>query len=233
MKTYVIHVSDAYERERYMQRQLEGKKLDVEYVLDGDKTQISTAQLEKYFKGSMASATAATSCALKHILACERLVKSNEKLALVLEDDIRFYANFSDLEKIVAELTNRKLSNLMVSLEDSCLKYVPRSQRVKNVMLYPQTEGRLAGAYLIDREGAQSLLDCIAQEKLDMPIDWYHTKCVRSGVLQMFWSHPTLAIQGSLDGSIDSLIDSGKHGVWRPVSFAMQKAYKKLLYFFR
>ncbi|MFV0365727.1 MAG: hypothetical protein ACK5JS_04390 [Mangrovibacterium sp.] len=40
MKTYVIHVSDAYVRERYMQRQLEGKKLDIEYVLYGDKTQI-------------------------------------------------------------------------------------------------------------------------------------------------------------------------------------------------
>ncbi len=233
MKTYIIHVSDAYEREQHMQAQLKDKSLDVSFILDGDKNALTTVQINTYFKGRMASPLASTSCAMKHILACEESVKSGEELALVLEDDIRLYANFSKLEDIKHEIATRNLSNFMISLEDSDLRYVPRSQRKKNVLLYPQMEGRLAGAYLIDKKAAENMLNYIAKNKVDVPIDWFHTKCIREGLIQMYWSHPPLATQGSLDGSIESIIDKGKHGAFRPYAYAMQKYYKKMLYFFR
>ncbi|MFV0291385.1 MAG: glycosyltransferase family 25 protein [Mangrovibacterium sp.] len=233
MKAYVIHVSDAYDRERHMLKQLEDKALDVSFILDGDKKQLTPMQLEKYFKGEMAVASNRSSCALKHILAYEKLVCDGEDLVLILEDDIRFYKHFSVLNDIVAEVKQRGLANFMISVEDSDLRYVPRSERKKGTLLYAQNGGRLAGAYLIDRGGAESLLTSIQKEKIDIPIDWFHNKCVQADIIKMYWSHPPIATQGSFDGSIDSLIDSGKHGFFRPYSVALQKCYKKLLYALR
>lgn len=36
MKSYIIHVSDAYEREQHMKKQLKGKKLNSIFVTAGD-----------------------------------------------------------------------------------------------------------------------------------------------------------------------------------------------------
>lgn len=49
MKAYIIHVSDAYEREEHMRKQLAGKPLKVEFVLDGDKNTLTHGNKLKYF----------------------------------------------------------------------------------------------------------------------------------------------------------------------------------------
>lgn len=229
MKAYIIHVSDAYDRKVHIENELKNKELDTTYILEGDKKTLTEALIKKYFKGDMASVSNATSCALKHILAYKKMLNENKRFFLVFEDDIHFYPNFSDLKKIVYEIKERKLENFIISLEDSNLKFIPKSQRVKGKFLYPERKGRLAGAYLIDKKGVLSLLKFIDEEKIDLPIDWFHNKCIDKNVLNMFWSYPAIAVQGSLDGSIKSLIDNKKYGFFRIWSFKIQKVYKKIL----
>ncbi len=77
MKTYIIHVSDAYERENFIKKEVQGKDLDVVMVTDGDKKDLKPQIIEKYFKKSLAKVSGATSCAYKHVLAYEYILQNN------------------------------------------------------------------------------------------------------------------------------------------------------------
>ena len=66
-----------------------------------------------------------------------------------------------------------------------------------------------------------------------MPIDWFHNECVENDVLDMYWSQPTITVQGSLDGSFPSLIDQKKTGQFRSLAFKIHRFYKRLIYNFR
>ena len=230
MRTYVIHVSDAYDRKNHMQKQLKNKGLEINFITEGDIKELNASHINEYFIENMASLSSATSCAYKHIMAYKKISEGKDNLALVLEDDILFYANYFIIDEIIDELKERKIKNFMLSLEDSNLKYVPRSERVKGVMVYPRKKGRMTGAYLIDKEGARNILEYIKKEKTNLPLDWFHNLCIDNEVINMFWSHPAIAVQGSLDGSIKTLIDSKKYGILRIWSFRLQRLYKKLLY---
>lgn len=234
MKAYIIHVSDAYEREKHMQSQLEGKQLDVQYINHGDIKDLNSDIFDAYFSEHMARPDSGTSCAFKHILAYIEIANGEDEIALVLEDDIYFYSNYERLFDFVKEIKNRKLKNFFISLEDSNSRYVERSRRKKDTYLYEASCGRLAGGYLIDKEAAKSILKYIEQHKLTMPIDWFHNKCAENGVIKLYWSHPAIVVQGSLNGTINSMIEEGVHfGRWDVIRFKLKRAYKKLLYWLR
>ena len=231
MKTYIIHVSDDYERERHMNSQLEDKNLDVTFIIDGDKKDLSEKVLSTYFTGNRKNASNSTSCVYKHILAYEQIVKDKAEVALVLEDDIIFYKNFSDiLGKITAEIKKDNLEGFIISLEDSLLRYINRSARIKNKFIYAKEKGRFAGAYLIDLKAANNMLELIKEEKCHIPMDWYHNYCQQKNLVNIFWSQPTIAVQKSMTGSMSTLIDDKTSGVFRVISFYMQRVYKRLLY---
>lgn len=234
MKTYIIHVSSAYEREKHMQRQLEGKQLDVQYINHGDIKDLNSDIFDAYFSEHMARPDSGTSCAFKHILAYIEIANGDDDVAMVLEDDIYFYPNHELLFDFVKEIKNRKLNNFLISLEDSNSRYVERSRRKKDTYIYDATCGRLAGGYLIDKEAAKNILKYIEQNKVDMPIDWFHNQCVENDVMKIYWVHPTIAVQGSLNGTINSMIEKGVNfGSWDVIRFKIKQAYKKLLYWFR
>ena len=234
METFVIHVTDAFEREKHIKQQLLKVKLDAEFVLEGDKTDLTTQVLSTYFTGNRKNVTNSTSCVYKHILSYKRIVDNKIELALILEDDIIFYADFqNNLASIIDELKKEGLSNFIISLEDSLLQYINRSERLKNKMIYPKNYGRMAGAYLIDYEGAKGILEEIVDTKCHLPMDLYHNERVKAGALNIYWSQPTIAVQGSLKGSMATLIDNKTSGFFRVISFAMQRVYKKMLYYLR
>ena len=234
MRTFIIHVSNAYAREKHMQEQVKGKDLEVTYILDGDIKDVSDKVISKYFKGRMASASKDSSCVYKHLLALESVVKENCDFALILEDDISFYPGFNErMKEIMAEAKTKQLKNFILSIEDSNLKYVAKSELTPGQIIYPKKKGRLAGAFIVDKAGAQSMLDYAQKVKVELPMDWYHNLCVEKGLVNMYWSKYSMAVQGSLDGTIASTLDDKKSGNFRVLSFKMQRVYKKLLYSFR
>ena len=234
MKTYIIHVSDATDREKQIKDQLKGKKLDPIFVCEGDIKDISQEVLDSFFKGRMYKVNAQVSCAYKHILSYQKIAESGNEISLILEDDISFYSDFeNNIEKLLSEIKRRELDNFVLSIEDSTLNYIARSKREKGVLIYPEKYGRTNGAYLIDKKGAQSILDYAKENKIDRPIDFYHNLCIEKGSINMYWSQPAFCRQGSLDGSTKSLIDNKRLGLLRVLSFKAQRVYKKLLYNFR
>ena len=234
MKTYIIHVSDAYEREEHIRKELSDKNLDLEFIHEGDIKDLSKEVLDIYFTGGMHDARAAVSCAYKHILTCEKTIKGNEEIVLVLEDDIYCYKNFDTmLKKILIEIKERSLKNFFISLEDSTLRYIPGSRRIKGQYLYHEKISRTTGGYLLDKEGAQSILNGIKKNKIDRPVDHYYDFLTKEKQIDMFWSQPAIICQGSIDGSIKTLIGTKRFGFLRTLSYNFQKRYKRLLYRFR
>ena len=234
MKTYIIHVSDAYERKEHIAKQIANKNLSHQYITDGDMSTLNKTILNNYFAEKMHAVDPRTSCAYKHILAYKKIINSQDEYALILEDDITLSSEFEkNLQAINDEINNNNHSSFFISIEDSNLKYVEKSIRKPDVYLYPKSKGRLAGAYIIDYKTAESILNYIEKYKCDQPIDWFHNTMAKNKAFDIYWSHPTIACQGSLRGNLKSLIDGKSTGIARIAAFKIQKVYKKLLYNFR
>ncbi|CAI8170054.1 MAG: Uncharacterised protein [Bacteroidota bacterium] len=233
IRTYVIHVSTEIGRRKLIEKELEGKAFDPTFVLDGDINSLSQSRLNTFFSDKMKEPKAGTSCAFKHILAYQDIVKNKHPLTLIIEDDIRFYSNVHLLDQIFNEIQDRNLKSFIVSLEDSRLKYIPKSKREKKRLLYLEQSGRMTGAYLIDYAGAKHILDYIETKKVSVPIDWFHNECIQENILEMFWAQPPIAVQGSLEGSVKSLIGKVRFGGLKILLFRIQRLYKRLTYYFR
>lgn len=205
--------------------------MHAEFINYGDKKDITNETMAKLFGGELDPIINATSCAFKHILAYEKIVKNNIDVALILEDDIYLSKDFdSTLTSVLNEINENQYSNFIVSLEDSNLQFVKRSELVKNKFLYKKLHGRLTGAYLIDKLGAYNCLEEIKRNKCNRPIDWFHNESSEKQIINIFWINNPIATQGSLMGTIKSLIDDKPYNFTRIISFKLQKIYKTILY---
>lgn len=236
-KVLVLHVKKGYEeRARHIEQMLHEKGIEFEYVTDGDKPDITADILDHYFADQMHQVTAATSCALKHLYAYERILQNNWNSALILEDDMIFYKHFIPIfNKCMQECKERELPNIFISFEDSSLHFVPKSQRKKGILLYPAKRDRFAGCYYISRECAQLIINYVATHKCHLPIDLFHKDLTVKASLPYYWCHPTIATQGTHTGLYSSSISeqSAKKTNYRKYTWKIKLAYKKLLYWFR
>jgi len=227
IKVFVIHVRGAIKREEHIKQELAKFNIDFEFILDGNKEDISTNQLNTYFSGDMYEVSAKTSCAIKHILAYEKIVEHDLDKALIFEDDILLRANFNEvLNTILEEIEREKLTNYFISLENSNHAYVNKSEIIQGKTLYKKVMGRCAGAYIVDYACAHSMLEEIRNHKCDQAIDWFHNTLSEKQKINMYWSHPFIAEQGSHNGTIPSLIDNKKTGLFRKMVYFFQREIK-------
>lgn len=202
------------------------------FIHDGDLETITKEIMEKYFGGELGTLHPGVSCAYKHLLAYTELIHSKgSEYALILEDDIFLYKNFCfKLKKIIDEIEQRKLQNFIISLEDSHLKYVKGSERKKDKLLYKKLRVRMTGAYLIDKQSARKMLKEVEDNKCNLPIDWFQNHCSDKQLLDVYWAHPTIAVQGSLNGKMNSLIDHKSSSTYKKLKFKISRLYKMFLY---
>ena len=235
---YVLHVKKGYEsRAERIQRELSELGISFEYILDWDKNELNEEQLSRFFAGTMHSVSAATSCASKHIESWSKFSKSSHELALILEDDIipdkHFLAFLTQFVEELIVLNPNLLNPVFISLENSGLQFVPAHQLEKNKFLYPVTDTRCAGAYLINRSASELLLHTLESYKMDEPVDWWLKRLAEKKILHVLWSHPTIAEQGSHNGHYASSIDHKTEGVFRKFSWILKRFYKNTLNSFR
>lgn len=209
--TYVVHVRGNAERFDHMQKLLATIGLPHEYILDGNKEDLTESTLEASFCGDLKRSSAATSCVHKHLLACRRVVASGLQRALILEDDIMTLPPYSAIfPQCLAEMKVRGLVNCIISLENSGHNFVKRSDRTSGTLLYPQKHGRCAGAYIIDAAGAQTLLDYVQKHKIGTAIDTYHNRLLQENRIACYWLEPPVFEQASNSGRMMSLLEEHK-----------------------
>ena len=73
-KVFVLHVKKGYEdREKFIIDQFRAFNIDFEFILDGDIGDLTDDVIKTYFGDAMHGRFPAMSCAMKHILAHERI----------------------------------------------------------------------------------------------------------------------------------------------------------------
>lgn len=238
VKIFVLHVKKGYEdRERHINQMMKNFALDFEYILDADICDFTDEIINNYFdQSNYKFLNSQLSCSLKHILAYQKIVDNNLDGAIILEDDMVLYSNFKDIfSKILLEIQDKKLDDCFVSLEDSNLCFVPRSQRKKNQFLYLQTKDRFAGAYYISNKCAKNIMNYIHEKKCDLPIDMFHKQLISRINLKYYWSHPCIATQGTHNGLFASAVNpkAQKKQKYRKLTWKLKLNYKKFLSFLR
>lgn len=228
LQVFVIHVKGAKAREVHIKNELSKFNIKAEFILDGNKEDITNGILDKYFADKMHQISGQTSCALKHIIAYETAIKQPNKTILIFEDDIILRPNFKQIiDQIIIEIKDRKLSNYIVSLENTNHNYVNKKEVITNRLLYKKEHGRCAGAYLLDSECVKSILSEIDKNRCNEPIDWVHNNMSKNRQINIYWSYPHIAEQASHNGKMTSLIDNKKTGWIRQLTYFIQGEIKK------
>ncbi len=233
-EAFVVHALKGYElHEKRIIELFEKNKLHFEFVTDGDPTFFNKEIIEKYFVKDIEKilSKGVLSCTLNHIYAYERIVSRNIKYAVVFENDPFFLGNFTEkIKRASKEIESLPKGNI-ISLENSTLKFPSYWATKRGKFLYRAKAGRMAGAYLIDLEGATNILKDLEHNKCHTVIDWWHNTLIERGVIKMYWAHPPLVEQGSHNGCMNSTISSKPSNLIRRINWLLQKCYK--LYFKR
>lgn len=240
---FVAHVKTGYDdRRRHITGMMGRLGVPFEFMLDGDIADITPDRRATYFSTDISIPLPAQSCALKHILIYEEIVRRRLDGALVLEDDICLNPRFAEVfTKSMQELPAYEQSGhngepalpVMISYEDTRLRFVERSRRQRGRVLYPGDRDRMTGCYYVNRAAAETMLNQLKSEGgLTMPIDLYHAWMLHEHRLQYLWCQPTVATQGSHNGMFRSGIYTAKT-ITEERKWKLKKLYRKLLYFLR
>lgn len=226
---FVIHVRCGYEqRNIHIRNTMRRFGLPFEFMLDGDIQLLDSRKMGRFFpsEGFFSEPSPAASCSCKHLLVYEQIIQRGLPGALVLEDDAQLKDNFVEVvKKGISELPEGEPA--IISFEDTRLRYVPASKRIKGQVLYPGEKDRFTGIYYITAEAAKAVLDYVYEHKLNEPLDIFHTSMLRKGLLKYYWSHPCVGSQGSFSGLFASSIsaDRGKALIWK-----LRRLYRRFLY---
>lgn len=228
-QVYVIHVrTGAEDRAASIERQLGARGIAFEYVLEGDRDELTPALLSRWFRGPAAAPTADTSCSFKHLAACERVVRDGHRSALVLEDDIVLAPRFvGELNRSISELKVQEGADpdfAMISLENTGLETV--APLPPGATLLRADHGRAAGAYWFSHGAADRLLRRALTERLDVPFDHFQNRLFQAGEVQMWWRHPAIAEQGSHNGLFNSMLAPDRAGPLRRLKWLARKSWQ-------
>jgi glycosyl transferase family 25 len=230
---YIVHASKGYEIHEQRINEIFGKlNLEYEFVTEGDISNFNEELLQKYFCKEIESTLSkgVLSCTLNHILSYERIVRNNNKYALVFENDPFFLGDFLKQIKRVAIEANTLEPGFIISLENTTLKFPDFRKVKKGKYLYEATFGRAAGAYLIDLKAAKDILENVKTEKCCQVIDWWHNTLIDKKIIKMYWAHPAFVEQGSHNGKLSSTISSKNKSTGRRLRWSAQKFYKMYIY---
>lgn len=231
---FVPHVRHGFEdRAATLEAMLSRLGISFSYILDGDKSDLDDATLDRCFAGEMHEVSSAASCAMKHLLAYRRILDEGLDGALILEDDIVLKRGFPEFFNVcMAECRERGIKDMLISFEDTSMQFVPGSCRHKGMHVYAAKRDRYAGCYYISAGCARLVIDYVERHKCHLPIDRFHTFLMSEAGLPYYWTHPTMATQGSKNGRFGSSISvrDRRRQRYMYLSHALKLLYKKLLY---
>lgn len=226
---FIVHALKGYEfHENRIIDLFKKSGIPFDFFTAGDPSLFSEELLNKYFIKEIKKelSDGVLSCTLNHILIYKEIVSRQLDYAIVFENDpfllVDFIPNFDPLLKEIKSLNK----GLIVSLENSTLRFPSYWQTKKNIHLYKANSGRMAGAYYIDLEAATQILGHLKKQKCHTVIDWWHNRLIDDKVINMYWAHPPLVEQGSHNGRMSSTISTKPDNINRRIKWFFQKNIK-------
>lgn len=234
---YVIHAKSGYElHEERINRLFPEMGMKHEFMTDGDISNFTPELLGKYFTPEISSVLSkgALSCTLNHILSYEKIVENRNRFALVFENDPFFLGDFNPAITAVVKEAESLEPGFIISLENSTLRFPLYKTTRKDKLIYEATDGRCAGAYLMDYRAAEMILKDLKTTKCSRVIDWWHNSMIDRNVIRIYWAHPALTEQGSHNGLMSCPLSTNKKNLARRIKWVSQKFYKThLLRYFK
>jgi GR25 family glycosyltransferase involved in LPS biosynthesis len=230
---YVVHAPKGYERHEKRLYDILGQQYGFDFEFLGND---SEELVPYYFVENIDRVMnrGAIMCSLNHIMFYETMIKKGDNVALILEDDPFFSKHFLKYLRLIVAESQTLQPGFFISLENSTLKFPRRKEIKKGKYIYDASQGRCAGAYLIDAVAARNIIERLKQHKCDKVIDHWHNDLVSENIFKMYWAHPTCVEQGSISGRMSANNSTQRAGIMRRISWIAQKKYKKyILYFLR
>jgi glycosyl transferase, family 25 len=230
LPAYVIHAKSLPERRDHIQRELDRAGIPFEWVLDFDADEITPEADAAWFAPGADLTIRQKSCALKHVVAMQRIADRGQDMALIFEDDAQLVPDFAERLKRVLDEAVRWPRPRILHLGAATNFYTPASQLRPGQIIYPGNRVRNMEAYVLGAIEAQARLDWIARHPMTEPIDIaFNTGDPAMGI-PFLWPEPPLAEQGSLNGVFKSSLDRKDHGRLRlSIQFAVQKFRRRYL----
>jgi glycosyl transferase, family 25 len=201
------------------------------WVFDFDAADI-TAEIERrWFKPEAPLSVGQKSCAMKHVAALQRVRDMAWEKAIIFEDDVLIGDNFAgNLAQVLDEARRLWLPPFVIHLGSASNFYVPAADLRPGQLLYRGTRGRNSEAYVIGAAAATLRLDWLETHKISEPIDLMFNAGDAATGIDIIWTEPPLAEQGSLTGRFPSSLDpkQRRRAVLR-FQFPIQKLRRKYL----
>lgn len=215
-----------------MENQLASLGMEAEFIFDWDADELTDEIVEHYFQTINILSPAQKSCALKHILALEKIASSQRQFNLVLEDDAVFLKAFPlGLQRALAESVQIPGAKVVFIGSGSGRSFItPKSQRKQGQYLYPGNRGRYTDSYIIDSGTAQKRLAWIKANKIYYPIDDQFDKIDLELGIKILWLEDPVVEQGSKTGMFDSAIESPPTAWLKRVLFNLKNLKRKYIY---
>jgi glycosyl transferase family 25 len=227
---YVLNVKKFTERRAFMEKQLAKMGLQAEFIFDWDSDELIDEIIDRYFVKNNNLSDAQKSCALKHIVALQKITESNSPFNLILEDDAIFGKEFGiGLQRVLIQ-SGQFPDNKVIYIGSGGNFFTPKSQRRPGQYLYLGTRGRFTDSYIIDSATAQKRLDWIMMYKISDPIDNQFDKIDRQLDIKMVWLEDPIVEQGSKNGLFASSIESAPPTWIQRMLFNFEKLKRKYIY---
>lgn len=225
----VLNVKSFTDRRIFMQEQLQKFGLHAEFVLDGDVDDLTDTVIKSYFTGSKLTTTQ-QSCALKHVIALQKIVEHQCTFALVLEDDAVFGKDLnSGINRALAQSADFP-GDKVIYIGSGGNFFTPKSLRKKGRYLYPGHRGRFADSYIIDSQTAQKRLRWIQENKIELPIDNQFDLMDKALNIQILWLEDPVVEQGSKSGLFRSSLERDLPPWLKFLTFRLEKLRRKYIY---
>lgn len=214
LKIWIVHYTPLKERKEFLEKELQERKLNYEFIELYDKECLPDFYLNKFNLDSHHFKNLGTVSLFIKYMHTLSLVKDSEfEYNLVFEDDVIVAKNFtSDLKKIIQQLPN---NFDMVFLGNGCNLHIPDHLIKQDKLVYKKSRKcttwggmgatRCMDSVLISKKCCINALDLFNthgnnNNKLSIPLDWWFNEIIRIKKFDVYWAEPTIVKQGSETG---------------------------------
>ena len=207
-KIFIVHYKKMVDRKSYLTKFFEDRGVDVEFLLGGQREDITPELLLKFYKydSSVYSRNlnpGEIGCAIGHYQGIQKVVDQDLPYAIFFEDDVVFDEDF--VTKFQSRFQNFDLLFDLISLGDCCGIGIYGVHMGNGFHLINPPRGRCGYAHILSNRACKILLKNLP---FNYPIDWHIGNYVSNmeSKFTTLWVDPPLAYEGSKMSNYNSSI---------------------------
>jgi GR25 family glycosyltransferase involved in LPS biosynthesis len=209
MKILIIHYDKLLERKKHMLEQLDKAELnDFEFVSNHGKDKLTPTEKSKF-----KNLTDGEISLMLHQFECYKIISEQYDYAVIFEDDVILADDFKNkIEKYISDLPN---DWDMLFFGEGHGSHIPEYRLRPDINIYKKMTDlrnkipggidgstRCADSYVVSKKCEQKLVQVINNLKIiTIPLDHLLNKINHYCRFNIYWSEPTITIQGTSNGT--------------------------------